>query len=615
MFIFYYIVPIIEHKGRKHRMKQEHFVSVCRHLISKPAATQRELAAVTNLSLGLINSIIKESITAGYIKQKQNAGKSIEITKTGMKRLDGFKVNNAIILAAGFGSRFVPLTFETPKGLLEVFGQPMIERQIEQLLEKEITDITIVVGYKKESFDYLIDKYGVKLVYNPEYAVKNNLSSLYCVKDKLDSTYVLMSDFWIEESIFNQYEPQSWYSCIYNEGKTNEWCVTASASDRIETIKVGGKDSLVLIGPAYISSALSALLKEHLTAYFNRPDSNDFYWEQILIDNIKTMPIYINEQTSNVHEFENLEELRLFDPSYNKESNSVIMKSIADIFKVTEDKIQNIKPIKVGMTNHSFTFTHDGTKYIMRIPGEGTDMMINREQESDVYQVISKLNISDDVIYIDPETGYKITKFLENARVCDPLSESDVKECMKKLREFHNKKLSIGHTFDIFERIEYYESLWLKPDSYFRDYKETKSNVMSLKKYIDSAEKDWVLTHIDAVPDNFLFEEEEKGNIRIRLIDWEYSGMQDPHVDIAMFAVYSMYDREQVEKLIDSYFIEGCPADKRQKIYAYIAMCGLLWSNWCEYKSHMGVEFGEYSLRQYRFAKDYYRFFMEEQKK
>jgi len=182
---------------------------------------------------------------------------------------------------------------------------------------------------------------------------------------------------------------------------------------------------------------------------------------------------------------------------------------------------------------------------------------------------------------------------------------------MVKLRELHNMKLSADHTFDIFERIEYYESLWLKPQSMFRDYNETKTNVMSLKEYIDNTPKEWILTHLDAVHDNFLFEDIGNGEVRIRLIDWEYTAMQDPHVDIAMFAVYSMYEREQVETLIDCYFTEGCPPETRMKIYAYIAMCGMLWSNWCEYKSHMGVEFGEYSLRQYRFAKDYYRIFIE----
>ena len=103
--------------------------------------------------------------------------------------------------------------------------------------------------------------------------------------------------------------------------------------------------------------------------------------------------------------------------------------------------------------------------------------------------------------------------------------------------------------------------------------------------------------------------------------------MQDPHVDIAMFCIYSMYDKKQTDRLISLYFdpesawgaeeggsdpaFKGLPAETVAKIYAYIAACGLLWSNWCEYKLSLGVEFGEYSLRQYRYAKDYYRYAAE----
>ena len=141
----------------------------------------------------------------------------------------------------------------------------------------------------------------------------------------------------------------------------------------------------------------------------------------------------------------------------------------------------------------------------------------------------------------------------------------------------------------------------------YRDYEETKRKVYELKAYIDKAPKNIALTHIDAVPDNFLFTGDE-----IRLIDWEYAGMQDVHVDIAMFAIYAMYDREHVEKLIDAYFDNACERAIRIKIYAYIAVCGFLWSNWCEYKSICGVEFGEYSLRQYRYAKDYYKIVKKE---
>ena len=88
--------------------------------------------------------------------------------------------------------------------------------------------------------------------------------------------------------------------------------------------------------------------------------------------------------------------------------------------------------------------------------------------------------------------------------------------------------------------------------------------------------------------------------------------MQDPHVDIAMFCIYSLYNKQQVDRLIDLYFEGGCDRVTRAKIYAYIAMCGLLSSNWCEFKRKLGVEFGEYSLRQYRFAKDYFKYAMQE---
>ena len=111
-------------------------------------------------------------------------------------------------------------------------------------------------------------------------------------------------------------------------------------------------------------------------------------------------------------------------------------------------------------------------------------------------------------------------------------------------------------------------------------------------------------------PDNFLFDIGTTGELGVQLTDWEYAGMQDKHVDIAMFAIYSMYDKMQIDHLIDLYFAEegGCDTVTRTKIYCYIATCGLLWSNWCEYKRNLGVEFGEYSLYQYRYGKEFYRY-------
>ena len=180
---------------------------------------------------------------------------------------------------------------------------------------------------------------------------------------------------------------------------------------------------------------------------------------------------------------------------------------------------------------------------------------------------------------------------------------------MKKLREFHNLNLKVEHEFDIFNNIEFYESLWNGMPSIYDDYTVTKEKVLSLKQFIEANTKNKCLTHIDAVPDNFLINNNDGS---VRLIDWEYAGMQDPCIDIAMFCIYSLYDKKKIDNLIDIYFENKCDKLTRIKIYAYISACGLLWSNWCEFKRILGVEFGEYSIKQYRYAKEYYKIVKEE---
>ena len=269
--------------------------------------------------------------------------------------------------------------------------------------------------------------------------------------------------------------------------------------------------------------------------------------------------------------------------------------------------IQEITVLKKGMTNHSFQFTVREQKYILRIPGEGTEHLINRKQEVEVYKAIHGLGFCDDPVYINADNGFKITRFLEDVRVCDKDSAEDLRQSMKVLRRLHGLHLQVPHTFDMFSQIGFYESLWEGDASAYPDYLKTKARVLSLKPRIDSLEKDWCLCHIDAVPDNFLFYEASEGE-GLQLTDWEYAGMQDPHVDIAMFCIYSLYEKEQCDELIDLYFEGDCDEVTRAKIYAYICIGGLLWSNWCEYKRKLGVEFGEYGQKQYWYAREFCRY-------
>ena len=110
------------------------------------------------------------------------------------KLLEPYRVQNAVIMAAGLSSRFAPISYEKPKGLLTVRGEVLIERQIRQLREAGINEIYLVLGYKKEGFFYLEDEFGVHIRINDEYLRRNNNSTIRCVEDILSNTYICSSD-------------------------------------------------------------------------------------------------------------------------------------------------------------------------------------------------------------------------------------------------------------------------------------------------------------------------------------------------------------------------------------------------------------------------------------
>lgn len=578
--------------------KQE--IEVLKLLKTNSFCTQRDLANKSGYSLGNINTILKELNSQNLIT------KDFTLTSNSESLFLQNKPSNAIILAAGYGMRMVPINTETPKGLIQINGEPLIERQIKQLQESGITDITIVVGFMKEAYEYLMDKYNIKLTVNNAYAEKNNLHSLTLVSKKICNTYIVPCDIWCDTNPFNKDELGSWY-------------MVSNMIDDDSYIRINRKGELVLnknessgnamIGIAYINKEDSISFVKKLNSMDAETDYSNSFWEDASFVDGK-MFFYANcVKSETVAEINTYEQLRELD-SKSKHLKSDAIDIISQTLNTTTDKICNISVLKKGMTNRSFLFEFNNQKYIMRIPGEGTDLLINREQEAQVYNTIKDYNICDALFYINPKNGYKISRFIEKSRVCDPLNIDDLKKCMKKLRTFHKLNLKVDHTFDIFGQINFYESLWNGTSSCFSDYSVTKEHIFNLKNFVEKNRNHWCLTHIDAVPDNFLFSDNDN---EIQLIDWEYAGMQDPHVDIAMFCIYSMYDsRELIDQLIDCYFPEGCDSVTRIKIYCYVAICGLLWSNWCEYKRQLGVEFGEYSLRQYRFAKDYYKIAKQE---
>ena len=576
-------------------------IAILRTIKGKPGVSTLDTINITGLSAQEVKAFINKNISNGLLSGDID---SLFLSDKGLDYLEQLKVDNAIVLAAGFGSRCVPLTYETPKGLLTIHGKPMLERQIEQLKESGVEEIIIVVGYLKEKFEYMIDKYGVKLVFNPEFSTKNNLTSLYYALPHLKNSYLLCADNWIENNIFNAYEADSWFSCLYMEGPTPEWSVKHAKDDRIQKIMIGGSDCWTIVGPAYFTQSFSNVFSKLIVDYYNKPGTEDYYWEHVLKDHISQLPIYMNRQTGNVHEFENVTELRSYDISYIDNSRNGIMETIASVHGVNEGEIHDIVSIKEGLTNKSFRFSIGEKQYVFRLPGTGTEKLINRANEKSVYDVIGPLGISDEIVFFDASSGIKISKYYENTRIADPFDDEDLKISMVQIKKIHQSGASAKHSFNIESMINYYYSLANEIDAVrFSDINEVLGKVrelFSLRKSLNIPE---VLCHGDYAHTNvLLFDDNES-----KIIDWEFAGMSDPIMDVSMFAIFAQFDQARIDLSLRLYLDREPTGVEQSRLYLYVALGGFLWSMWSQYKQGLGQEFGTYPMIMYRYMKDYYK--------
>ncbi len=579
--------------------RYEQDILLCLH--THTTLTQRDLATLTSMSLGKVNASIQS------LQQEDYINANLTLTTKGKNLIKQGKTKNAIILAAGSGMRMVPINSLTPKGLLEVHEEPLIERLIKQLQEANVTNIVIVVGFMKEAFEYLIDTYNVRLIVNPHYNDRNNLYSLSLASMLEGNTYITPSDVYCKENPFKANELYSWY--MINDTLTVKSPVKMNSKFELKFIK-NDEEGNRMIGISHLTGNDFERLMTTINEYKQLPQYNHCFFEEAF--NTKT-GMWIQGKlvkSDDVIEIDTYEQLLEIDHT-SKQLDNTAINIIKETFQVDANAIKNLSLLKKGMTNRSFSFQVNNQTYIMRIPGEGTDQLINRKEEASVYKTIKPYQISDPIVYMNEDNGYKITKYINNAHNCDPTNIEEVTKCMQLLKKFHALDLKVEHSFDFYKLIDFYESLWNNTPSAYKDYQQTKENVLSLRPYIEANIDHLQLCHLDAVADNFLFAKDEQGNTTLNLIDWEYAAMQDKDADIANFIIYSLLDKQQADEIIDIYYDNQCPPAIRKKIYCYIASFGLLWSNWCEYKRNLGVEFGEYSLAQYRYAKDFYKYATE----
>lgn len=282
------------------------------HAGSARAMTQRHIENATGHSLGTVNKVMKELSEAGYIENGR-------ITVDGMEALEPYRAKRAIFIAAGFGTRLVPITLNTPKPLVRVNGQRIIDGLIDACLSAGINEIYVVRGYLAEQFDQLRYKYPmIKFLENPAYNESNNISSAMCARYLLGGSYVFEADLLIRNpAIIRRYNYTSNYLGIKKD-RSDDWCFTIR--DGIITgMKIGGLDCYQEVGISYWDETAGRKLADNIKAAYEMPGGKELFWDQVPLDIFRSeYRVEVREcAESDITEIDTFKELKALDKTYD----------------------------------------------------------------------------------------------------------------------------------------------------------------------------------------------------------------------------------------------------------------------------------------------------------
>ena len=279
--------------------------------------TQRDIAQKSHMSLGNVNKVLTELQELELLKVQEDS--KYEVTLKGYERLEPYRVKKAIFMAAGFGSRMVPVTLNTPKPLIQVHGKRIIESLLDAVLDVGITDITIVRGYLGEQFDLLLKKYPmIKFVENPIFNEANNISSAYVVRDMLSNAYVLESDLLLyNKEIIRKYEYTTNYLGMSTE-RTDDWCFETKKG-YITKVKVGGENVHHMFGISYWTKEDGEKMESDIEKVFKSPGGKERYWDEVALrECIKNYKVWVREvEKGDIIEIDTYNELKQIDSIYN----------------------------------------------------------------------------------------------------------------------------------------------------------------------------------------------------------------------------------------------------------------------------------------------------------
>lgn len=530
-----------------------------------------------------------------------------KVTEEALYEISSLKVENAIILAAGASDISAKSVYSMPKGLFMKNGETLIERQIRQLREAGIEDITVVIGYKQELYFFLQDKWNVNLEINPDLK-KNNVYSLYVARKHLGSTYICNCDNYFEENPFSQYEYNAYHGTVYKENAHNELLVRKNSSGRILEVYSGEKSGECIYGHAYVGKEFSRRLVQYMEDEIEDFRVSALFWEEFVSRHIEDLDMYVRQYSPNfLYEFDSIQEIQNIDGLFLGNVSGRINQKICEVLHCAEDEINDIVILQKGLTNILFTFVVRGERYIFRYPGDSSQFFIYRKNECVAQRLAAKANADDTYVYID-EDGLKISKFRENCHDLSGVYYHDVelmKAVARKIRAFHDMGYNLPNSQEYdYDPIWQCERLFKEASKMrgdlFKVFEKEWAVMRKLQKYADMDHIPHTMCHNDINIDNILVTD-----TTLDIIDWEFAGYNDPAYDFGRVIAGLEYDVDEpkILDILEAYF--GRPATEQEHLHwmAYAAIHNWYYVGWALYKESINESSRDWMLFFYKQSK------------